>query len=326
MNKKKLLFLITSLILILVICFIIYFVFIKEDKKKDSKDNIPNIDEIEDIIDVTDKFDSTSGILKIDKDVEGLYDQYINSDFSLKKSIDGCKIPTSEKLCGVTVKIENGEIIYKANNKTVKIDNIENPISLRLGFEVAGGASDIHYNPLYVLNDKKELYKVEVNEDKVNLIEKIEENVDSFDFVEGNRMLLTGSAGENLIIITKSGEDIKINGILMEEYNEIMLYDNEIGFIAKLGNNFVKYNGNDLVVKAVLNSSEKNHETYIISNDNDVFIVDINNKISKKKEKFQSLEIKDNKAIIKYENSVEEINLNLDYAYSYYNGKIYGIK
>ena len=341
MNKKKLL-IITICILLLIISVILYLVIMsgnKKDNKIDNKDNIiddnkDNIidDDKNDSINVTDLFDFNQDelgeiVFKIDKDIVGLYDEYKNTDFSLKKVIDGSKV--TAELEGITLKIENGKIVYEEDGNKVYIDNIENPISIRLQFDVTG-SEGAHYNPLYVLNENKELYRVEVNKEKVNLVEKVEENVDAFNFTEGNNMLLTRSKESNLILITKSGEDIKVNGIKLDSFYE-NVYIHDAIIVGKESNSFVKYNGKDLIVKAVILSSNTNSSNldyvYIVSKDDTVFVMnyDIDTiSVYKKDGKFKSLEIdeKNRIATIEYGNIKEELNLPYGYL-SYYDGKIY---
>lgn len=355
MNKKKLLIIIIC-VLLLIISVTVYLIIMSGNKKEnkidnkdnnvnnitdDNKDNIveDNNNDNNDSINIANLFnfnqDEFGDIrFKIDKDIIGLYDEYEKADFSLRKVIDGSKV--TAELEGITVKIENGKIVYEENGNKVYIENIENPISLRLEFDVTGDGSGEHYNPLYVLNENKELYKVEVNEKKVNLIEKVEEKVDAFDFTEGNSMLLTRSEGQNLILITKSGEDIKVNGTKLSEFNKNVYIYQSI-FVGKDGNNFVKYNGKDLIVKAVILSTDTDSSNadyiYIVSEDDTVFVMnydyDYDNDIDtfniyKKDGKFKSLEIdeKAKTATIEYGNTKEKFNLAYYYL-SYYDGKIY---
>ena len=300
-----------------------------DEENINENEELENNEEIQEKVEVTNKLDNTTDItekvkiideydliFKIDKDIEGLYDEYKNLDFSFKTNIKGSDI--TAELDDVSVKIENNKIIFKEKDKTIEITNIKNPVSLRLQFDVA---NEDGFYPLYVLNNDKELYKVEINKIKVNLIEKVLENVDSFDFVDGNNLKLTSTEGENLILVTKSNNKYKINGIEIENYDNVRLFD--LYSVGKKSNNFIKYDNKELTIKSLFMDEE--YYVYIITNDNNVLIFDMEDKKYLKNNSILNYEINNNEVIINYENKIEKIKL-LNNIRIYNDGKIIDIK
>ena len=343
--KKKVIIIISTLV---IICLgvLAYLKFIKKDEpKKNEKNNSEiietnkNEEENEDneMVEVTDKFGKIdSYVFEVEKLEEDIYDEYKNTDFSLKKIIKGEDI--TGELDDVTVKIENKKIVFNENGKKIEIKDISNPISLRLQFDVS---NEWGY-PLFVLNNTKELYLVIIDEKGINSIKKVDENVDSFDLIDDHG-ILSYQESQDLTLITKKGDDI----ILTKFYGNFEIYDKTYDVIylkdcsyAYLGDSvlistpndkiyskeIVKYNGKSLLIKGIISyRDESDYGKYLITNDGEIFIVTSSYKFYKKNIKFKNIEINNDKATIYYLDSKETIMLD-DECQSYYDGKIYNIE
>ena len=328
MKNKKILIIIISLLVLIGLGVLVYFKFIKGDEKtnkpnNNSQEQIKENETVKQeekeekqeevkIPEQEDEEEYTELIFKTEKEIEGLYDEYKSISLSNKTTVNGKDI--TAEIEDITVKIQNDTVVFTNtnNNKSITIDNIGKPISLALNFDVS---NEYDAAVLYVLNDNKELYRIDLTEEKIFLQQKVQENVDAFSFIEGNNMILTYSEGQNLILITKSGDEYKLNGKPLTDYNKVYLYGNVgIGYKSL---DFVKYNNQELIVKGVFLLED---DIYVITNTNDILVYTYENKVSKKEDKFNSLEINDNIVKVKYESSKEE-KLEI-ISRSYYDGKI----
>lgn len=311
-NKKVLVSMIIVLILICVGIFV-YFKFINKDNKNNNiKENKEEIN----------KINSGELYFRINKEIIGLYDDFKKEPFSNKK------IDTVDD---VIAKISDKKIVVTQDKKTLDITDIGTPKFIRLvdGYNLTDKDSYV----LYILNNEKDLYKVEIDIEDLSIIskEKIQENIDEFNSVEGAFNLITFSLDSNKVLLTKSGDELRLNGKSIEEFKGVVLSYPAISII--YGNSkdssFVKIGDNELVLNALFISHDKVNSNlrniYALTTDDDVYVFHDTNKntytYDKKESKLNSLQIEKDSVTIVYENGEEEkIKL---FDRNYYDGKIY---